>query len=387
MSLPLVLVLALVLLAGVLAVAFTLPRRLDRRWQRVAATEREATVRAAVDSVVTVAGDKLGDHVAAGSRELDVRTASFDRQVDVMAAEIQHVRDLLGTLERERAEQHGRLESGLAESVRASSELSGVTRQLSAALASPKARGQWGERMAEDVVQSAGLVEGVNYRRQKALDGGTIPDFTFLLPREQVLHMDVKFPVDNYLRHLDAVAADETADAERYRTAFLRDVRRRVTELTTRGYAEEASTIGYLLMFIPNESVYGFIHEHDAGLLDFALDQRVVPCSPSTLFAVLAVVRQAVDSFAFERTSGEILDCLSSFTTEWEKFSSHLDTLGGRLEKANKTFDELAGVRRRQLERRLDAVDALRAQRGAETDGDADPAWAEVTPLREATAG
>ena len=114
------------------------------------------------------------------------------------------------------------------------------------------------------------MIEGVNYRKQTAIAGGTIPDVTFMLPRDLLLHMDVKFPVDNYLRHLEA-----TTDAERQATctAFLRDVRTRIKELANRGYADPATTAGYVLLFIPNESVYAFIQEHDREVGDFALAQ------------------------------------------------------------------------------------------------------------------
>ena len=55
--------------------------------------------------------------------------------------------------------------------------------------------------MAEDVLCLAGFVEGVQYRKQKAVEQGSgIPDFTFLLPQNSILYMDVKFPLDNYLR-------------------------------------------------------------------------------------------------------------------------------------------------------------------------------------------
>ena len=162
--------------------------------------------------------------------------------------------------------------------------------------------------MADDVLRAAGLLEGVNYRKQRAIAGGTIPDFTFLLPRDVELHMDVKFPVDNYLRHLEA-----TTDAERDATcsAFLRDVRNRIKELASRGYADPTTTPGFLLLFIPNESVYAFIQEHDGDARRHALAQGVVLCSPFTLFAVLGVVRQAVDCFLLERASDEILDALA----------------------------------------------------------------------------
>ncbi len=83
-------------------------------------------------------------------------------------------------------------------------------------------------------------------------------------------------------------------------------------------------------------------------------------CSPLTLFAVLAVVRQAVDSFRLERTTNEILEVLGSFSKQWDGFVGQMDTLGKRLEGTASAFDQLAGPRRRQLERQLDRIEDLR---------------------------
>ncbi len=338
--------------------------------------ERDATVRAAVDTVMGLAGDKLGDHLAAGPRELELRGHALDQRFGEMSGELRRVTDLVTTLSRERAEQHGQVVSGLAEAARSTASLSDTTRTLREALASPKARGQWGERMAEDVLRLAGFVEGVNYRKQTALPGGTIPDITFLLPQGRLLHMDVKFPVDNYLRSLEAASPAETEAAER---AFLKDVRTRIKELTKRGYVDSATTVDYVLAFIPNEAVYGFVHQHDPGLVDTALAQKVVLCSPCSLFAVLAVIRQAIDAFHLDQTSDEILCALGAFGDQWGKFSEQLDVVGKRMETAQKGFEELAGPRRRQLQRRLDDLDELRTRRGLDAD---EPGSAGRSPLR-----
>src|SRR3546814_8330864 len=111
--------------------------------------------------------------------------------------------------------------------------------------------------------------------------------------------MDVKFPFDNSLRHLEA-----TTDAEREppAKACLRDVKSRVKELSGRGYIEPDETLDEVLLFIPNESVWSFIHERDPQLIDLALGQKVVLCSPVSLFAVLAVIRQAVEQTRLARS-------------------------------------------------------------------------------------
>jgi hypothetical protein len=228
-------------------------------------------------------------------------------------------------------------------------ELQATTGALREALTSSQARGQWGERMAEDVLRAAGFKHGVNYETQRTLDNGARPDVTFLLPGDLCLHMDVKFPLANYLAMLEC---DAEADREACRKAFLRDVRGRVKELSTRGYVDRAAgTVDCVLLFLPNEHVYGYIHEQDATLLDDALRQSVVLCSPSTLFAVLAVIRQSCDTLALQRTSDEILGLLSGFSDQWTRYTDEVDKLGRQLETVSRTYEQVNGTRRRQLER------------------------------------
>lgn len=366
-------------------------------------SERDAQVNSALQSALTMAGETFGDKLETGSTDLALRSESFDKRVDelakafttqmaavdnlltervggmsdvvnervggmsrqvgqqmgAMGKELTELRSLVADLQKERASQHGQLIEGLQATVEQQKALAQTTDHLRQALASPKARGQWGERMAEDVLRIAGFRDGVNYRKQARLEGGTTPDFSFFLPNDQLLHMDVKFPVDNYLRFLEA---DTDHEADNFRARFLRDVRNRVKELTGRGYAESTTTLGYILLFIPNEAVYGFVHENDAGLLDVALESRVVLCSPSTLFAVLGVVRQAMDNFMVERTSDEILHCLAAFGDQWSKFATHIDKVEKNLSTLNNSFGELAGPRRRQLERQLDRLDEVRSR-------------------------
>jgi DNA recombination protein RmuC len=331
--------------------------------------ERADAYQATLDQVLSVATARLDDHLAAGTRSFDGGRAMLEQQLDTMRGELQRVGQLVTTLQAERAQQHGQLTAGLHAAVQATTQLSDTTRSLREALASPKARGQWGERMAADVLRLAGFEEGVNYRCQTKVAGGGIPDFTFLLPKGHVVHMDVKFPIDNYLRHLEAPT---TSEADQHARAFLRDVRNRVAELGGRAYVDPEVTVDYLLLFIPNESVYGFLHQHDPQLIDVALRQKVVLCSPFTLFAVLAVIRQAVDNFLVERTSDEILAALGSFSGEWDKLSACIDKVGRGLDTAQKAYDELSGTRRRQFQRQLDGIEALRDRRRDELP-EADP--------------
>lgn len=293
------------------------------------------------------------------SSELTGKKALIDQQLSAMTGELHKVGELVRGLDADRRRAFGELANELRRQHEGLAELTAHTRQLREALASQRARGQWGERMADDVLRLAGFLEGVNYRRQRTLEGsGGRPDYTFLLPNGLVMHMDVKFPLDNYVRHLEA---DNDLERRRYRDQFLRDVRERVRELTSRGYLDAADeTVDCLLLFIPNEQVFAFVQEHDREVLDEALRHKVVLCSPLTLYAVLAVVRQAVDNFRLERTSDEILRLLGEFSQQWQKYVAQLDKVQQRFDAVAKEYAALMGTRQRALQRPLDRIDALR---------------------------
>lgn len=296
-------------------------------------------------------------------KELDAKKGLIDQQLQRMTGELENVSKLMQDLEKDRGEKFGELAHHLHVVGEQTKALTQTTSTLREALASSKARGQWGERMAEDVLRFAGFIENVNYLKQKTIAGiGSRPDFTFLLPQDLKLNMDVKFPLDNYVRFLEAPSEQEKAKC---RNDFLRDVKTKVKEVTSRDYINpEQNTVDYVLLFIPNEQVYAFIHEQDNTLLDEGIKNHVILCSPMTLFAVLAVIRQAVENFSLEKTSNEILSLFGAFKKQWDEFIKKLEGLGKRIEDLQKEYETLHTRRRRQLEKPLDRIDALRTQRG-----------------------
>jgi DNA recombination protein RmuC len=313
------------------------------------------------EEFLKLAREKLASEREVQAKELDAKKGLIDQQLQRMTQELESVSKLMKELEKDRENKFGELASQLKTASEKTQDLAQTTATLREALASTKVRGQWGERMAEDVLRLAGFMENVNYLKQKTIEGsGSRPDFTFLLPRNLKMNMDVKFPLDNYVKFLEA---DSEQEKEKFRHDFLRDVRARIKEVTTREYINpEQNTVDYVLLFIPNEQIYAFIHEQDSSILDNSIKNKVVICSPITLFAVLAIIRQAVDNFSLEKTSNEILSLLSMFKKHWCQFLEKLELLGKRIDETQKEYETLITTRKRQLERPLNKIEHLRTQ-------------------------
>jgi DNA recombination protein RmuC len=305
----------------------------------------------------------IGGFLVARGRARPRVPADFGFHTELVRNDLAVVRESLGRLGDLVQRNGGEGKSGFAELSTVLRNVDARTNTMASALGNSRVRGQWGERAAEDILRSAGFVEGVSYFKQQPLDGGrTRPDFTFPLPKGYTLNMDVKFPIENYARLVEATV---DADRDRFERAFLRDVRGRVKEVVDGSYADPArGTVDYALLFIPSESVYAEINRLDVTFVDAALSQRVIPCSPLTLFGVLAVVRKAAESFAFNQASNEVLVAMDHFESEWRRFIDNFAVLGRQLATARGTYDQLVGVRATKLEAPLAQIAALRRERG-----------------------
>ncbi|NQY58290.1 MAG: DNA recombination protein RmuC [Ilumatobacteraceae bacterium] len=343
-----------------------------------AVSERDAAIAAALEQSAVLQREQLGATTAQArdqaSAELtakkDVIDARLDQVHEEMRSELTRLGELVSSIGKSSAESFGQVSTSLQAHAEVANALADSTHALKEALAHPQTRGQWGERIADDVLRLAGFQENVNYTRQATISGGSgRPDYTFPMPKGHELYMDVKFPMASYLRYLEART---DAEREAHLKRFLGDVRLRVRELAKREYPAESAgkSVDYVLLFLPNEQLTGFIHEHDPGLLDDALRQNVVMCSPLTLFAFLGVIRQAFDNFMIEQTSDEILKLLGQFGVQWRKYVGQVDTVKKRFESVDKALDQLAGTRRRQLEKPLVQLEALRLQKGLPVDGE-----------------
>ena len=255
--------------------------------------DREESIKLAADRVAEASSERLGKSAKDIDTSLRSVQESLSQRMQQMDIEIKRLHD-------QNAEKFGNVDRAVNDLVKRTSDLNNV-------LSSSQARGQWGERMAEDMLRAAGFIEGANYKKQNTIEGGGRPDYTFMMPPDRVLYMDVKFPMDSYTAFVAAV--DQTS-RDSLKKDFIAAVRARVTELQKRDYAVVTTehSLDYVLLFVPNESITGFIHEADPNLIDWALAQKVVlcspkPCSVSTWIATALIVACSSSRSRRSRTS------------------------------------------------------------------------------------
>ncbi len=313
------------------------------------------------DEFMKLAEEKLKSQTAEGRKELEGKKDLIDKNIDTIGKTLTEVVRRVEEVGKVSGERITEVSTLIRKHEEVTVKLKDTTEHLGRALASSKKRGEWGERMAEDIIRLVGMVEGVNYIKQKTLESAPgRPDYTFFLPNSLKVNMDVKFPLDSFTRYIDA---ETEHDRKRYRDELLKSTKVMIKQVTTREYIDTAdNTVDYVIVFIPNEQVYSFIQESDTTIMDEALKQKVILCSPFTLYAVLAVIRQTIENFNLERTASEILGLLADFSKQWKLYKEKFKVMGDRIDAAKKEYDVLVTTRTNMLERPLRKIDELSKQ-------------------------
>ncbi len=315
------------------------------------AKDREEALKLGADLIARAGGEQLG-------KRADIIDTSMKAMQDSVTGRLSELNLALQNLRSDNDKQLSSVETAVT-------ALAKRTENLTDILSNSQKRGQWGERLAEDMLRAAGFVEGVNYEKQKQIDGGGRPDYRFDMPPDRVLFMDVKFPLDKYAEYISATDEGLRSLAK---DAFIRAVRGHVDTLAKRDYIDKATenALDYVLMFVPNESISAFVHEASPDLIDWALDKKVVLCSPLTLYAFLVVVRQASDSFHTEKTAVEIMQQIKKFEKEFDKYTESVEKVKKNFTALTASIGEISvgGTRHNKLSVPVRDIDNLRKRRG-----------------------
>lgn len=175
------------------------------------------------------------------------------------------------------------------------------TSSLSAALRNNKVRGAWGEAQLRNIVESAGLLEHVDFDTQVVVadaDGHTQrPDMVIHMPGGKTIPIDAKAPYADYQRACeipDTASQEELARKADLLRAHAKAVREHVKVLGDKAYWNAFSDApDFVIAFIPNESLLQAALETDPTLMDDAFARKVALTSPITLWAVLKSVAYA----------------------------------------------------------------------------------------------
>jgi len=261
-----------------------------------------------------------------------------------MAKTLDQVDREIKDAERRRVETGAQLMQRIASLDSAGQSLREETRRLTDALKRPGVRGRWGELQLKRVVELAGMVEHCHFTEQETIaseQGRIRPDVIVNLPGGKHVIVDAKVPLDAYLRALEA--PDDEARL-RLLADHARQVRAHISQLAAKNYFDKVpSTPEFVVMFLPGEMFFSAALEQDPALIEFGVDRRVIPASPTTLIALLRAVAYGWQQEAMEENARKISENGRMLYEAVRTLASRFDTLGSRLKSSLEAYNEAVG--------------------------------------------
>ena len=216
-------------------------------------------------------------------------------------------------------------------------DLGSDLRRLQDILANPKLRGQLGEWSLGNLL--ATILPPGSFSLQHTLKDGKIVDALVTLPEFSV-PIDAKFPLPAF----EAILAAESDDAKaKARRRFCSDVTKHIDKIASSYIRPAEGTLDFALMYIPAENVYYETitsTEGDDSPLRYALAKKVIPVSPTLLYAYLMTIAMGLHGLQIEKQAAEIRTQLGKLNSAFADFAGTFDTLGRHLRNAGSQYDE-----------------------------------------------
>ena len=297
-----------------------------------------------------VAENKFGELLKSSDMQIDEKKKLID-------SSLKDMKDRLEGLSKHTNE----LKTQMLDSRESIVSLDDTTAKLNKILDNTQVRGYWGEQQMETMLEYLGFVKDKHYATKYKTKSGKLPDYTFFLPKERRLNLDVKFPFENYKK---LISSSSDSDKEEKRENFLKNVKDHIDKLAKKeDYIDTADgTLDFVLMFIPNEGIFYYLNKHKQGnrdkknLVSYAMTKKVIMCSPASIFAILSMIYKSVQNFRIETKASYIQDNVNIFESEFEKFVEKLYKLGNSISAMSNHYDDLKGKRLNALKKPMDEI-------------------------------
>ena len=202
---------------------------------------------------------------------------------------------------------------------------------------SPKLRGQWGEASLEYVMSQ--YFPSDLWEKQKVFSSGKIVDIVLKLPNKKILPIDSKFSSDNFRRMIQAKNEEQK---KIFKKEFLKDIKKRIDEISLKYVIPSENTTDFALMYIPAEAIYYEImfglKENNVG--DYAWKNKVVLTSPNTIYLTLKTITHWFKDTQISKQTREILSRLNKINKDANNLSLNFEKLGKHLQSASSAYQK-----------------------------------------------
>ncbi|MGB8656843.1 MAG: DNA recombination protein RmuC [Candidatus Zixiibacteriota bacterium] len=206
-------------------------------------------------------------------------------------------------------------------------------------LKAPKIRGGIGEFLLGDLLSQ--ILPSKHFSLAYTFKSGERVDAVVYLGK-RLVPVDAKFPLENFRRLLEVHTEQERKVCRR---KFISDVKLHIDSIAGKYILPDEGTFPFALMYVPAENVYyeTIIKDQDLedekSIASHAMQKKVIPVSPNTLYAYLQTVILGLKGLEIEKNAQEIISALDRLRIDFGKFNRDFELIRTHLRNAVTCYD------------------------------------------------
>lgn len=195
-----------------------------------------------------------------------------------------------------------------------------------------KQRGNWGEYQLEYLLNMYASENKEVFQMQYPLENKKIADAILYTYDHQILCIDSKFPMENYLKMIE-----DKENQEYYFRLFKNNMKKHIQDISQKYITPQ--TMNQAILFIPSEAIYQFVCAKCSDLFQEALSSHVLLASPTTLVGIVYTILSQTKDFYRQEHVEEIekdlkilLEDVNRLLQRSEKAQNNLNLLQDQFE-------------------------------------------------------
>ena len=240
--------------------------------------------------------------------------------------------------------------------------MSGTISDLQQSLSSVKARGIFGEKQLESILEN--ILTSNMYETQFMVKDNSdrMVDFAIKIPNKDddgfvYLPIDAKFPNDRYMAIVEASnRRDEIALSEAVKK-LKEEVLKQAKSISEK-YIEPPITTEFGIMFLPTEGLYAECLRIDSLADDCQKKYKVLLAGPTTITALINSFSVGFKFLQINKNSKKIAEILQAIKSQYSKFEEEIEKTKKSIDSAAKSTEQLS-KRNQMITSKLKGFDTI----------------------------
>jgi len=296
------------------------------------------------ESFVQLAKARLEEKVTEAKGELDKKQLAIDAVVKPLSDSLHKIDEKINALETKREGAYSQVHTMLDQMRLTTAALDKETRSLVSALKTSTTRGRYGEIALRRLVEFAGMQEYCDFEEQVSTDtdtGRLRPDMMVHLPEKRKVVVDSKAPLAAYLEIF------ETDDPELQKQLMGRHVaavKTHLKQLGSKAYWDQFNeTPDFVVMFMQIESSFGAALQAWPGMIEEALNNRIIIATPTTLITILKSIAYSWSQVKTMENIEAIRDAAVELYERSATLMEHMSNIGKGLTGTINNYNKAVG--------------------------------------------